>query len=118
MNFPPIKPPVYPLQETYTDHSIKMQMDNLTINTRPRFTKMPKKFKLTWTALPAADFAKLRSFYLYDTKGGALSFAWTYPNEPGSGYAGKSFMVRFEGDLDFSLDNPGYYSGSVTLAEV
>lgn len=87
--FPNIQIPDYPLSEVFTDHTLKMQVDNETILTRPRFTKMPKSFKLTWTKLPVSDYNQLRAFFLA-MKGGAISFDWTYPADPGNEYTGKN----------------------------
>lgn len=39
LNFPNIKNPIYPLKHKRVDHTYKMEQDNETINTRPRFTK-------------------------------------------------------------------------------
>lgn len=116
--FPTIQTPDYPLQETKTDHTLKMQVDNETILTRPRFTKMPRAFKLTWSKLPTADYNLLRSFY-DSMHGGSLAFQWAYPNDPGNDYSGKTFTVRFDNEsLDFQLVEMDYWNGSVTLKEV
>lgn len=116
--FPTIKAPAYPLKEIFTDHTIKGETDSITILTRPRFTKTPVSFELSWSKLSATDFNKLRSFYRKDTKGGALIFNWTYPfNEPNNDFSGQTFQVRFDGDLEFQLVDFGYYSGTITLTE-
>lgn len=116
--FPTIQTPDYPLNEVFTDHSLKMQVDNETILTRPRFTKMPKAFKVTWSKLPSTDYNRLRAFYL-SMKGGALSFKWTYPEDPDNEYSKKEFVVRFnDSELNFQLVEGSYWSGSITLSEV
>lgn len=117
MTFPDIAKPVYPLKETYPDHSLKMELDDHTVNARPRFTKKIRSFTLQWTHLTVSDFNKLRSFYLNDAHCDALAFDWTYPPVKGSEYAGKTFSVRFDGDLDFELAGPGYYTGTLKLTE-
>lgn len=117
-NFPSIQTPDYPLQEVFTDHTLKMQVDNETILTRPRFTKLPKSFKLTWEHLPTTDYNKLRAFY-QETRGGAIAFSWTYPTDEGNEYSGKTFEVRFtDSEFDFQLVEVNYWSGSITLSEV
>ena len=120
MNFPNIASPSFPLTEISTDHTLYMQVDNDPILPRPRFTKMPRSFKLTWDSLPSADYNKLRTFYRDSTKGGAISFNWTYPiTDPDNALAGKVFEVRFnDTSLEFQLKQFGYWTGSVTLQVV
>lgn len=115
--FPSISNPVYPLDGTYKDHTLKMEMDNITVNTRPRFTKTPVTFTLQWTALRASEFSTLYDFYVSTCKGCALPFTWTYPDEPNDPLAGKKYNMRFAGDLSFSLANPGLYTVSVAIEE-
>ena len=55
LKFPNIKNPIYPLKHKRVDHTYKMEQDNETINTRPRFTKKPLHFTVQWSAVPAAD---------------------------------------------------------------
>lgn len=118
MEFPSIQAPDYPLNEVFTDHTLKMQVDNETILTRPRFTKLPKAFKLTWAHLPTSDYNELRAFYL-ETRGGAYAFNWTYPADAGNEYSGKTFEVRFtDSEFNFQLVELNYWSGSITLSEV
>lgn len=117
LNFPNIKNPIYPLKHKRVDHTYKMEQDNETINTRPRFTKKPLHFTLQWSALPAADYSLLDTFFNDQTYGNALKFQWTYPLEPGCKFAGQTFTVRFSGDLEFDLVNPGLFSGQIALEE-
>lgn len=118
MVFPDIQTPDYPLNEIFTDHTLKMQVDNETILTRPRFTKLPKAFKITWSKLPTADYNQLRAFF-QQTRGGALAFEWTYPSDVGNDYSGKKFTVRFsDSELSFRLVECSFWSGSITLSEV
>lgn len=116
--FPDIQAPDYPLNEVFTDHTLKMQVDNETILTRPRFTKMPKAFKVSWSKLQVSDYNKLRAFFL-KMKGGALSFIWIYPEDPGNEYSQKQFTVRFaDSELNFQLVEIDKWSGTITLQEV
>lgn len=115
--FPDIAVPDYPLEEEIKDHSLKMQMDNETILTRPKYTKMPQSFKLTWSHMTTADYNKLRAFYK-DRKGGALAFSWTYPTDAGNDLSGQTFTVRFDDEsLNFKLTSVNYWEGTITLRE-
>nr|DAT59754.1 MAG TPA: hypothetical protein [Caudoviricetes sp.] len=116
MNFPTIAPPVYPIREVIPDTAFKGKLENLTIVTRRRFTKTPMTFELTWSALPEADYAILRSFF--HTVNTAVAFDWTYPTGAGGPYSGKTFKVRFEEGLNFSSNNPRRWAGTIKLQEV
>lgn len=62
MDFPSIKPPIYPIKETIPDTAIKGKLENQVIIARKRFTRTPMSFELSWTALPEADYETLRAF--------------------------------------------------------
>ena len=88
MDFPNIKPPIYPIKETIPDTAIKGKLENQVIIARKRFTRTPMSFELSWTALPEADYETLRAF-----------------------------NVRFDGDFSFSCTNHGYWEGGIKLTE-
>ena len=113
-NFPSIKLPVYPIEEEHEDHTYKGETDGITVLTRPRVTKQIIAFTLEWTALPASDMDSLRNFYDNTVRGNALEFYWTHPADGGN-YSGKTFRVRFDGNMRFTLDNPGKYKGSLKI---
>lgn len=115
MDFPNIKPPVYPIKETIPDTAIKGKLENQVIIARKRFTRTPMSFELSWTALPEADYEALRAFY--HEVNGAVPFRWTYPVGAGESFSGKTFNVRFDGDFSFSCTNHGYWEGGIKLTE-
>ncbi len=114
LSFPNIKKPVYPIEEEHEDHTYKGETDGLPIITRPRMTKAVLIFELQWTALPASDMNSLRTFFDSTVRGNALAFLWTHPADGGN-YSGKTFRVRFDGNMKFSLSEPGLYKGSLKL---
>lgn len=117
--FPEIQQPVYPLTTKIKDPSLQAEMENGMVVSRARFTRIPQSFVLKWTALPAADYEKLRNFYRNTVYGGSLAFDWQYPAVANDSYSGKVFSVRFAaGDISFDLAAPGYYAGTLTLQEV
>lgn len=111
MQFPSIRPPVYPIKETIPDTAIKGELENQTILTRKRFTRTPRTFELTWSALPQKEYRLLKSFY--ETVNGALPFSWVHPIDGGA-----PLMVRFSGNFEFTSVNPKYWEGTITLVEV
>lgn len=117
--FPEISAPAYPLANKLENPALMSAMENGTVVSRPRFTKVRETFTLRWTALPAAEYAMLRAFWRDTVLGGSEKFAWTYPAVAGDEYGGRAFTVRFaSGDVHFDLASPGYYSGEVVLQEV
>lgn len=117
--FPIIQQPVYPFTTKIKDPSLQSEMENGLVVSRVKFTRMPLKFILKWTALSAADYAALRNFYCETVYGGSLIFDWYYPTVPDDPYSGQRFSVRFTGgDISFDLSAPGYYSGTLTIQEV
>lgn len=117
--FPIIQQPVYPLATKIKDPSLKSEMENGLVISRPRFTRVPQSFVLKWTALPAADYAVLRDFYRDNVYGGSLAFDWRYPAVAGDPYSGQVFSVRFMGEeFSFNMVAPGYYAGTLTVQEV
>lgn len=117
--FPNIQQPVYPFSTKIKDPSLQSEMENGLVISRAKFTRIPQKFVLKWTALPATDFAALRDFYRNTVCGGSLAFDWYYPTVPNDPYSGQLFSVRFvDGDISFDLAAPGCYSGTLTIQEV
>lgn len=117
-SFPAIKSPAYPLGNALENPAIRSAMENGVVVSRSRFTRIRETFSLRWTALPATDYALLRSFWKNIVFGGSQTFTWTYPVVAGDVYSGKEFIVRFNGDFHFDLSGYDLYSGAVTLEEV
>lgn len=115
--FPEIQQPVYPLKSKWENPVLTSKMENGTVVSRPKFTRIRETFTLTWNALPAADYARLREFWR-TALGGSVIFLWTYPMVPRDPLSGRSYRMRFGSDApSFELSAPGYYSGSITMEE-
>jgi hypothetical protein len=117
--FPVISPPAYPLGNKWENPALTSAMEDGTVVSRPRFTRIRETFTLRWTALPAAEFVLLRSFWKTVVFGSGQEFIWNYPVVDGDEYSGQAFTVRFiAGDVNFELAGNGLYSGELTLQEV
>lgn len=99
------------ITETTLDPTISSEMEDGIVVTRPRYTRIRRRWELNWQNLIAVDYQTLRAFY-YTQKGGALSFSWTHPTER------VTFTVRFSGDLSGKAAPMGVYSVTLTLEEV
>ena len=99
------------LEESIPDPAIRSEFEDGTVQTRPRFTRMRRKWTLTWNNLRYADYAALRSFF--DSKrGGSTSFSWTNPLDNGM------HTVRFSGELTAKTTERDFLNISVKLEEV
>ncbi len=92
--FPTIMKPSFAISTTVKDNSIKSEMINGMIVSRPRYSRQLCAWELTWSALSASDLSSLKSFY-NQCYGGAISFLWTDDD------SGTTKNVRFVSDLKF-----------------
>lgn len=80
------------------DPTIRSQKEGGYVSTRPRFTRIPKKWKLSYSqgnALPLADKLLLEA-HEESVKVGADSFSWTNPMD------GVTYTVRYvDGPIQF-----------------
>ena len=100
------------ITETTLNPAIASEMEDGIVVTRPRYTRIRRRWELNWQNMREADYKTLRSFYEAQ-KGGSLSFAWINP-------VGNNTVstVRFSGDLTGKAAPMGVYSVTVTLEEV
>lgn len=99
------------ITETTLDPAISSEMEDGIVVTRPRYTRMRRRWELSWQNMVSADYQTLLTFY-YGRRGGALSFVWTHPT------GNETFTVRFVGDLSGKAAPMGVYSVTLTLEEV
>lgn len=80
------------------DPTIRSQSEGGYVSTRPRFTRIPKKWKLSYSqgnALPLADKALLEA-HEDSVHVGSGSFTWTNPMD------GQTYTVRYvDGPIQF-----------------
>lgn len=114
--FPDISPPVFPIKETIKDTAFKGELENQVIIARKRFTKTPKRFEISWSALSDEDYNELRAFYMRCNC--AIPFLWEYPSGTGGDHDGMTFKVRFDGDFEFVSNDHGRWQGNLVLVEV
>jgi len=113
MAWPSIGTPQIILAESSRASTIRSPFEAGYMQTRARFTRMPKRFELHWNHLSAADLATLRTYYESTVVGGANAFDWTHPT------TSTVYSCRFaEDELRFELQLGGYYKGSVILEQV
>lgn len=99
------------VDETTIDPAIVSEMEDGIVVTRPRYTRMRRRWELNWQNMTASSYTTLRAFY-YGRKGGALSFSWSNPATL------ETATVRFSGDLSGKAGPGGVYSVTVSLEEV
>lgn len=104
------KNPVYPLEESYLDNTLRSNFEAGYELTRPRYTRLRRIFNVRYTFLPEADKTALESFY--QTVGCYDSFTWTHPG------TGESITVRFVAPPKFSEVQYGRWNVEFQLREV
>jgi hypothetical protein len=109
--FPNVANPVYPLDEGRENPAISSQMENGMVISRPRFTRIRKKWILKWTALKNNEYQLLMNFW-EQMCGGSQEFQWVNP------VTGVSYIVRFTGEINFHLTSHDMWEGEITLQEV
>lgn len=119
INFPSIQTPSYPFASKFEDISLQSKMEDGSVVSRAKFTRVRETFTLRWNAMPDADYSLLRSFIKDTIKGGSLKFVWTYPVITDDPYSGTAFTVRLVGgDVEFSKPTVGVRSGQIVIVEV
>lgn len=115
-SFPSIQQPSYAISTTVGDNSIKSEMINGMVVSRPRYSRQLKKWELQWNGMPATDLGTLRTFY-NTCFGGSVAFVW---NDADDSNVAKS--VRFDSDLVYSEvganKNGRIYQVKISLREV
>lgn len=117
-NFPSIGGPSLPIQEERDDPALVSEADGGYEMTRPRFTRIRKRWTLVWPYMTNADYLTLINFYDTTAVGGSVNFNWTNP------MTGATQAVRFAGAPDASLilwnndQSPRAWSVKLTLREV
>ena len=99
------------LEETTPDPAIRSEFEDGSVQTRPRFTRMRRRWTLSWANIKKSQYEILREFYM-NQKGGSLSFSWTNPMNGGV------FTVRFVGELTAKTTEVDFYAVTVKLEQV
>lgn len=110
MDFPNIKLPNFPLDETPQDPGMRSPMENGSVVSRARYTRTRRTFSLRWSSLPNADKETLFDFYDNEIRGSSQTFNWTHPE------TSKPYVVRMT-SLRAQKVGPGYWSVEATLEE-
>lgn len=105
--------PAYPLNPdgTKEDATVKSPYEGGYEQTRPRFTRVRRRWGLKYPKMSAADKQTLESFE-GTVHGGADSFTWTHP------VTSTSYTVRFEGTINYSNVHYNKYDVEFVLKEV
>ena len=69
--------PERPLTRSWVDNMIKDSSDAGYTYSRPRYTRLKRKFSITYVALVSADIADVDAFI--ETIRGADAFTWVHP---------------------------------------
>lgn len=115
--FPTIEGPSLPITPEPDDPTLSSESDGGYELTRPRYTRIRRKWTLVWPHLLHADYTTLMAFY-DSMSGSSVNFNWTNPA------TGTVSSVRFAGQPESSLilwnadQSPRAWSVKLTLREV
>lgn len=94
-----INPLVEPFEQTAAlDPTIRSEQEAGYVQTRPRFTRVPRKWHIAYSGLPLADKSALESHEI-SVNFGAGMFSWTNPID------GATHNVRYLGSIKFKPEN-------------
>ena len=103
--------PLYPLEESYVDAVIRVQVESGYEQTRARFTRQRRTWSNVRYVMATTVKDTLSGFYSTTIGGGADAFDWN-PTDA------TTYTVRFSGPIQFTLVVPGYWQAEFSLNEV
>lgn len=106
------KVPAYPLGEESEDAVIRSSSEAGYQITRPRFTKVRRKFEVKYEDCTQTDKNSLDTFYYTTLGNGSAIFQWTHPQ------TSEVINVRFAKPIKSSLAFDNHYNIEFTLEEV
>lgn len=79
IRFPNISKPSYPLAIGLENNSIMSKFEDGTVQSRPKFTRSRRTFKVKWNGLPNNEYLTLEKFIRETVKYSAETFMWVNP---------------------------------------
>lgn len=98
-------------EEVAKDPTIKTDFENGFYQTRPAFTRIPRKFTVTYHAMSDSDKNTLQNFEK-TVLVGCDAFTWTHPK------TSTQYTVRFDAPIKYTLILPNYWDIEFILVEV
>jgi hypothetical protein len=93
------------MEETLaSDPTIKTTHEGGSVQSRPRFTTLRKRWVLNYTLLTAADKTLLEAFQI-EVLVGSYIFTWVHPKEDETS-SGGIYSVRLEDPIKFTSESP------------
>lgn len=104
--------PTFPIREQVVDPAISSPFENGMVQTRPRFTRIRRRWVINYRALTEEEKDIIKNFYINDTVGGSYFFEWENPMTE------VTHSVRFTRDLEIVQITGRLYSVSFDLEEL
>lgn len=124
LEFPNIMRPSYSMGVASENISLISQFEDGSQQSRVKYTKSRKKYKIKWNSLPNADYETLNDFIVNQCKFSALPFMWTNPQAKGVDPVihqpiYETVEVRITGGFEsWELVNVTYWQGELEFTEV
>ena len=81
MAFPSIGDPQIALLEKSVTATLRTPFEAGYVQTRARYTRVPRRWELSWNYLSSTDYGSLRTHFEDTVVGGGDSFGWTHPKD-------------------------------------
>ena len=106
MAFPTLqrKPVLSSLEETAGDPVVRSPKEGGYIQTRPRYTRVPKKWHVRLQDMEASDKSSLKAWEIA-TQYGADADTWTHPD-------GTSYTVRLAAPIKYTYGKSRFFSNA------
>lgn len=119
INFPEgIEPPSWPFECEYENNSIISRFEDGSQQSRRKFTRSRRKWKLKWKCLPRAQYLELMNFISQTVSFSARSFNWTNTDSVDDQGGAEVVEVRVTEVGKWMNEDLHYWSGSIELTEV
>ena len=113
-----IDPPTWPFECEYENNSIITKFEDGSQQSRKKFTRSRRKWKLKWSHLPREQYLTLMNFISRTVSFSARSFTWTNTDSLDDAGGAETVEVRITEVGKWTNDALHYWSGTIELTEV
>lgn len=117
INFPNISRPSYPLGISLENNSLTSKFEDGTVQSRAKFTRNRRTFKVSWKSLPNDEYLILERFIKNTVKYSAETFLWVNPATYNN-VEQETLEVRIISVDEAEMNTMNFWNVKMTLQEV
>ena len=115
--------PSWPFKETHENTSITSKFEDGSMQTRSKFTRSRRKWKLEWRNISRSAYLRIMDFVVHQAKFSANSFIWTNADSVDLAYDymnpdEEQVCVRITDVGEWTNDTLNYWAGTIEFTEV